>query len=107
MQEFGVDFTIENRKGIKVQSRGLTSVHHLGIDANGVPVNTKNIHLQINEQDLIDKCYPTRNDEGEIDLVYHLVEFKDNLDINHKYIINEIYPDKNVGAIMCILGDYE
>ena len=105
--EWGTDFTIENKKGVVVSSRGLSSLHHLGVDANGMPVNAKNIHLQINEQDLIDKCYPTRNENGDIDLLYHIITFKDNIGEEHKYIINETMPDHNVGAIICTLGDYE
>jgi len=88
---------------------GLHTKHHLGIDTDGNPVNTKNAHISFSEQELIDAepTYPIRNANDEVDLRNHKVLVKDSTGVDKSYVIREWMPDETIGLIVCILGDHE
>ena len=103
--EFGIDIKITNLVNISVNLKGLTSLHHLGINPeDGTQVNTKNVHCSLSEVKLNSLGYVTRNVYNEVDLRGHKVEFKNALGITGKYRINETYPNETTGLIVCILG---
>lgn len=104
--DFSVDIKITNLANLSVTIKGLTSLHHLGIDPeNGTQVNTKNVHCSLSEVKLNSLGYTTRNASNEVNLKGHKVEFKNALGITGKYRINETYPNETLGLIVCILGD--
>lgn len=107
---FGVDINLTTPDDLTtVNFIGLHTKHHLGIDTEGNQVNTKNAHIAISEQELIDKSplYPIRNANKEVDLKGHKVIVKDSTGVNKNYVIREWYPDETIGLIVCILGDYQ
>jgi len=81
--------------------------HHISIDTDGQVANTKNVHITVSEQLLIDESYPTRNVAGEVALKRHRIQYADSTGNQKDYIVREIFPDETVGMITCILGDYE
>jgi len=85
---------------------GYATKHHIGIDTDGLPVNTKNVHIALNEDDLVAQNYPVRNNKQEVRLRTHLVDVVDSTGIVKNYVINEVFPDETLGLIVCVLGDY-
>ena len=106
--EFSFPLILSNSdESQSIEIRGLASSHFLSVDAQGIPINAKNVHVSIIEQDVIAKGYITRNSAGEVNMVGHHITFKNNLGVDEHYIINETYPSETLGVIVCILGDYE
>lgn len=80
-------------------------------DSDGNQVNTKNVHVTIDEDALIKLGYPVRSDKKknleEVDLIGHKVSFKDSSQILKNYEVRENIPDENLGLITLWLGDYK
>lgn len=79
-------------------------------DSDGNQVNTKNVHITIDENVLIALGYPVRtNKKGieEVDLIQHRVSFKDSTGVEKNYKVRENIPDENLGLITLWLGDYK
>lgn len=85
---------------------GLASKHFINFDTDGLPVNSKNAHICLDESDLVEKGYSARNLTGEISLINHKIEVKDSTGVIKNYVIQETFPDETLGLIVCILGDY-
>lgn len=82
--------------------------HHLGIDAELQKwANTKNAHISVSEQQLIDGSYPYTNPDGEVDLLNHKVAVADSAGVTITYKIEQWFPNKTIGLITCLLGDFE
>lgn len=92
---------------LTLQAKGLGTKHWINFDSDGNPINSKNVHICIDEEFLVNNSYPTRNAKGEIRLINHLVSFKDSSGLEKDYIIKENYPDETLGLIVCILADYK
>lgn len=84
---------------------GFATKHHINFDSDGNPVNTKNVHICIDESVLVANGYPVRNAKGEIFLKNHQVNFPDSSGIIKTYVVRENFPDETLGLIVCILGD--
>lgn len=93
--------------GLVIQTKALNSKHHINFDTDGLPTNSKNAHICLDEQDLVDKNYQTRNLNQEVSLFNHLVSVKDSTNLSKNYVITETFPDETLGLIVCILGDYD
>ena len=105
---WGVSINIETPSGSQnVDIAGLATKHHIGIDAEGNLINTKNAHISFAEKLLTDEGYPVRNTEGEVALFNHRVNYADSTGVIKKYVIREWFPDETVGVIVCILGDFD
>lgn len=105
---WGVSINIETPSGSQnVDIVGLATKHHIGIDADGNLVNTKNTHITFAEKLLTDVSYPVRNSNGEVALFNHRVNYADSTGTIKKYVIREWFPDETVGMIVCILGDFD
>ena len=86
---------------------GIATNHHIGVDTDGNPINTKNAHITISEQLLVDAGYPVRDSENEVAMINHRVSYKDSTGITKEYVIEETFPDETIGMITCILNDFE
>lgn len=101
------DITISTPAGdISLQIRGLATKHHINFTSDGLPVNSKNAHVCIDEQVLSDANYPVRNNNQEISLKKHRISFPDSSGVVKNYIIKEHFPDETFGLIVCILEDF-
>lgn len=79
-------------------------------DSDGNQVNTKNVHITIDESVLTSLGYPVRtNKKGipEVDLIGHKVNYVDSSGFLKNYIVRENFPDENLGLINVGLGDYK
>lgn len=76
-------------------------------DSDGNQVNTKNAHVTIDEDVLVNLGYPVRNAKKEISLLQHKVSFKDSSGEIKNYRVRESLPDENLGLIYLVLGDYK
>lgn len=79
-------------------------------DSDGNQVNTKNVHITIDESVLTSLGYPVRtNKKGipEVDLIGHKVNYVDSSGLLKNYIVRENFPDENLGLINVGLGDYK
>lgn len=88
-----------------VNITGFATKHFINYDSDGLPINTKNVHICINEDDLVALSYPVRNAKNEVALLNHKVTFNDSTGQAKNYVINEQYPDEALGLITCILSD--
>lgn len=86
---------------------GLGTNHHIDVDTDGNLINSKNSHVSVSEQLLVDEAYPVRDGDGEVAMVQHRVKFKDSTGVEKEYVIEETLPDETVGMIVCILNDFE
>lgn len=98
--------TFEAPDETSVQIRGFVSKHNLSIDpSNGLPVNTRNAHISVFENNLIDAGYTTRNADNEIELYGHKVTFS-LFERSLTFLINEAQPSDTQGVVVCTLGEY-
>jgi hypothetical protein len=86
---------------------GLASKHWINFDSDGLPINSKNAHICIDEDVLTVNDYPYRDADGDISLKKHKIDVKDSSGIIKNYVIKEWFPDETLGLIVCILGDYD
>lgn len=105
--EFGVEIILIAPGNETATVNGLHSKHHLGIDTDGNAVNTKNAHITVAEDLLVQQNYPVRNSKGEVSLKDHKVVVKDSTGIDKNYYIKEWFPDETIGVITCILGVFK
>lgn len=84
---------------------GFATKHHINFDSDGNPINSKNVHICIDESVLVANNYPCRNAKGEVFLKNHNVSFVDSSGIIKTYVVRENFPDETLGLIVCILGD--
>lgn len=106
--EFGVQQEWIAPTGETATITGLFTKHHLAIDPEtGKQINVKNAHCSFSEKFLVDAGYPVRNSDNEVSLKNHLVRILDSTGILWTYKIQEWFPDRTIGLIVCILGDYE
>jgi len=104
---FGVAINITTPDNVtSVDVVGVHTKHHLGIDTEGNQVNSKNAHIGISEQVLIDAGYPVRNAGGEVSLKDHKIIVKDSTTFDKNYVVDQWFPDETIGLIVCILSDY-
>lgn len=88
--------------------KGIHTKHWMAFDTDGAQINSKNAHILISEQDLIDASYVYRDPKTQnIDLKKHRISSKDSSGILKHYVINETYPSETFGLIGCILGDFK
>lgn len=91
----------------KIDIFGLGVKHHISIDTDGNQYNTKNARATIDEDVLVANSYPVRNLKGEVDLIGHLVSFKDSSGELRHYRVRETFPDETLGLIVLTLGDFD
>lgn len=89
----------------KLSLTGLATKHWINFDSDGNPINSKNVHICIDESVLVANGYPVRNSKGEINLLKHQVSFLDSSGLKRTYVVRENFPDETLGLIVCILGD--
>ena len=92
--------------GLTIETDGLASKHHINFDSDGLPINSKNVHVSLDEADLVSQNYNPRNSNNEVALINHLVNVKDSTGNLRNYVVIENFPDETLGLITCILGDY-
>ena len=103
---WGVDITLTAPTAEVANITGLATKHHIGVDTDGNAINTKNAHITISEQLLVDAGYPVRVN-NEVAIINHRVSYKDSTGIAKEYVIEETFPDETIGVITCILNDFE
>lgn len=104
---FHVEITFTAPGGATAKVSGLAAKHHLGIDADGLTINSKTAHVSVSEQEFINAGYVIRDASGEVDFKKHLVFYKDSTGLEKKYTVSEPFADETVGLITMILNDYE
>lgn len=87
---------------------GLFTKHSLGVDAQLQKwANVPNAHVSISEQLLVDGEYPYVLSSGEISFHNHKVSVVDSSGQTYIYRIEQWFPNRTVGLITCILGEYQ
>lgn len=85
---------------------GLHVKHHMGFDADGNVINSKNASVTFSEKAMIDAGYIIRVG-GEVNLDKHKVSVKDSTGNVYNYMVKTWLPDETLGLITCILSAYE
>jgi hypothetical protein len=105
---FQDDIILETVDGLTtIETTGFVSKHWINFGSDGLPMNSKNAHITLDESALILLNYPVRNNDNEVHLQNHRVRTKDSTGQLKTYVIKEWYPDETLGLIACILGDFE
>lgn len=106
--DFGVPITLIAPNGQQAVLRGIHTKHFLGIDAEGKEVSDKKASVAISERNITtaNANYPVRNN-GEVNLMGHLVSAPDSTGTVKNYIVRTWLPDEFLGLIVIILTDYE
>ena len=99
--------SLTSPNGLVIETTGTVSKHWINFDSEGNSINSKNSHICINENELLELGYPVRNNNEEVYLKDHRVSTPDSTGVVKDYVIREWFPDENLGLIVCILGDYE
>ena len=95
-------------QGSELMIQGIHSLHSLGYNATLKDfVNTKNGHINFAEQLLVDGVYDYMDADGNVFLQHHKVRLTDLVTGELKtFKIDQWFPDRTIGSIMCTLGDY-
>lgn len=92
-------------KSKSLSIKGWHTKHKIPVQTDGGQISTRNAHILISEDDLID--YPVRDEKnGRIDLKNHFVDVADSTGVVKNFVINESHPSETFGLIVCILGEY-
>ena len=84
-----------------------TNKHHLSVDADGAPVNSRNASVSFSEFAFEGTGYPIRGLSGRVNLDKHKVTWTDSTGQPSTYMIKEWFPDETLGLIVCILSDFK
>lgn len=109
---YQLDIVMTNKDGdITVNVVGWAVKVSGSFDSDGNQVNTKNVHITIDEDVLTSKGFPVRTEKKagitEVDLIGAKASFKDSSGIMKNYIVRENVPDENLGLITLWLSDYK
>lgn len=85
--------------------KGLATKHFNSIDSDGLPTISKNAHITVNEQDLIDNNIVVRNLKKEVSLTNTVVSYADSTGVVSSYVISMTMPNETLGHIVCFLTD--
>lgn len=85
---------------------GYATKHFYNYDSDGLPINTKNVHICIDENVLTNAGYPVRNTKDEVSLLNHFIDVKDSTGLMKHYTVRENWPDETLGLIVCVLNDH-
>jgi hypothetical protein len=103
---FQVSMTLTPLIGSALPIVGLATKHNNSVNTDGLPINSKNVHVSLVESYLVSLGLTVRNSAGEINMRNWKISFPDSSGITKNYVIQETMPDETIGVIVCILGDY-
>lgn len=105
---FEENITLISADGLNTTAtKGWASKHWINYGTDGLPANSKNAHITIDEELLKAAGFVVRNANKEVFLEGVRVNVDDSSGEIKNYIIKEWFPDETLGLIACILGDYE
>jgi anaerobic glycerol-3-phosphate dehydrogenase len=103
--EYAVVCTFTRPNNSVFTVKGVHTKHHLGVDTDGLPINSKTASISFSEVNLPNGV-SVRNNANEVRMINWRVSVKDSTGANAQYIVREVFPDEMLGTIVCILGDY-
>ena len=93
--------------GQKATINGLAMKHRIGVDPDtGNVISSRNFHISFSEAELLAAPYIVRDDENEVNITGHLVDYVDSTGKSRQYKITEPFPDETAGVIYCNLEFY-
>lgn len=98
-------FLINPLSMVFIQLKGLTSKHWIQFDTDGSPINAKNVHLNLVEEDIQALGFETRGKNGNVKLIDYYVIVQDSTNVYKNYQVKEVYPNESLGLIVFILGN--
>ena len=105
---FSVDIELTTPdKLTSYETSGLATKHHISINSEGLPINSKNAHVLLDEKELTELGIQVRDLNGEVKLINYFVKVKDSSDVLREYVISENLPNETIGMIVCILSDVD
>lgn len=106
---FGVTLNFVAPNGALATIIGTHTKHHLGVNGDGVTINSKTASIAFSEQLLLaaNPAYPLRNTDGEVNLNKHkIMQLLDSTGKLCDYIVKAWFPDEQCGLIVVILNDF-
>lgn len=94
-------------KDLVLALKGYATKHWITFDSDGLPINSKNVHICVDETFMNFMGYTTRNSRSEVALKNHLVSYPDSTGVVKNYQVKECFPDETLGLIVLILQDYK
>lgn len=107
VNDWAVEFTMTAPTSETVTAAGVHIKINLGVDTDGLSVNSKKAHISISEKYLTAANYPVRNSSGEVNILGHRLDVKDSTGTVKNYTISQCFPDETIGLLSCILEDYK
>jgi hypothetical protein len=104
--EFAIEMTWTAPTAETCTVNGLHTRHHLAVDTDGNPVNSRKAHVSVSEKYFTDAGYPIRTSNGDVNLDGHIVVVNDSNGTPRSYQIQEWFPNEDIGLITCILTEY-
>jgi hypothetical protein len=105
LSEGGFENDITITKGEEIcECKGWAPVHHVKIDTDGQPINSRQAHVTVHEGNLTGLT--VRNSEGAVTLRNAVVQFADVTGVVKKYSVKENFADDTIGVIVLILSNY-
>lgn len=101
-----VEFTTKDEI-LTVYTSGLKTKHHINLDSDGLPINSKNAHVCLDEKELTELGVQVRDLNGEVNIIGSRLKVEDSSGVFRDYVITENLPNETLGLIVCILGDVE
>lgn len=103
--EYAVDCTFTRPNNTTFTIKAVHTKHHLGVDTDGLPINSKTASISFSEMNLPVNI-SIRNNANEVRMINWRVSVKDSTGVTAQYVVREVFPDEMLGTIVCILGDY-
>lgn len=107
LNDFAMMAIFKSPHGDEAQCPVIFSDHTNTYDENGVPINGKQSQLAVSELPLIEQDYPTRNHNGHIDMLGHIITIQYPDGTERTYKSDDIRPDYTINLITIFLSEYK
>lgn len=104
--DFAVEVTLEDGQGNSATVAGIYNSHFISFDTEGNPVRSRQTTIDVHENTLQDKSYPTRNADNKVDLKNHKISFIDFTGDQVTFKVKNFLPDNTLGNIIIVLSSY-
>ena len=106
LKKQGQTIFMTDRNDLRVETVGFSTNHWIEYETEGNPIDSKSIHICVDEDDLTSKNYTLKRND-EVDLRGHKIELSHSGGQVKTFVVDRWFPDRTLGLIVCILGDYE
>lgn len=105
--DFAESVTLVDTAGNNLVINALFTIHHTAFDPEtNATVNSLNGSVAVSENVLISNYYNYIDDNGDVSFYGHNIKVTQSNGTTKTYRIEQWFPDKTLGLIVLILGNY-